>query len=124
MINKEEKQIQHTANSLNAMIDEICARNGWTRDETLRPKSKISVTVKVAMPKLASSIASKPIEQTNSNMTLDEYKKQVADYLREYMKYSEDEIIDSLQKYDEILLRCFKENWEISAVATMIYNEL
>lgn len=55
MINKEEKQIQHTANSLNAMIDEICKENGWTQDETLRPKSKISVTVKVAMPKPATS---------------------------------------------------------------------
>ena len=75
MINKEEKQIHHTANSLNAMIDRICARNGWTQDETLRPKSKISVTVKVAMPKPASSIASKPIEQAKPNMTLDKYKK-------------------------------------------------
>ena len=120
----DQKKTQHTANSLNAMIDRICARNGWTRDETLRPKSKISVTVKVAMPKLVSSIASKPIDQTKPNMALEEYKKEVADYLREYMKYSEDEIIDSLQKYDEILLRCFKENLEISAVATMIYNEL
>ena len=71
----DQKKIQHTANSLNAMIDKICKENGWTQDETLRPKSKISVTVKVAMPKPTSSIASKPIEQTNSNMTLDEYKK-------------------------------------------------
>ena len=48
----DQKKIQHTANSLNAMIDKICKENGWTQDETLRPKSKISVTVKVAMPKL------------------------------------------------------------------------
>jgi hypothetical protein len=45
------KQTLHTANSLNAMIDRIYARNGWIQDETLRPKSTISVTVKVAMPK-------------------------------------------------------------------------
>ena len=64
MTNKEEKQIHHTANSLNAMIDEICARNGWTRDETLRPKSKISVTVKVAMPKIVASSTTKDKEQT------------------------------------------------------------
>ena len=44
-------ETKHTANSLNAMIDRICTRNGWVQDETLRPKSKISVTVKVAMPK-------------------------------------------------------------------------
>ncbi len=41
----DQKKIHHTANSLNAMIDEICKENGWTQDETLRPKSKISVTV-------------------------------------------------------------------------------
>ena len=47
----DSKQTQHTANSLNAMIDRIYARNGWTRDEALRPKTTMSVTVKVAMPK-------------------------------------------------------------------------
>ena len=70
----DQKKIHHTANSLNAMIDRICARNGWTQDETLRPKSKISVTVKVAMPKPASS-TSNLTKQTKPNMTLDEYKK-------------------------------------------------
>ena len=75
MINKEEKQIQHTANSLNAMIDRIYARNGWTQDETLRPKSKISVTVKVAMPKHTSSIVSNSTEQTKPNVTLEENKR-------------------------------------------------
>ena len=55
----DQKKIQHTANSLNAMIDRIYARNGWTRDETLRPKSKISVTVKVAMPKIVDSSTTK-----------------------------------------------------------------
>ena len=60
----DQKKIQHTANSLNAMIDRICARNGWTRDETLRPKSKISVTVKVAMPKIVDSSTTKVKEQT------------------------------------------------------------
>ena len=56
----DQKKIQHTANSLNAMIDRICARNGWTRDETLTPKSKISVTVKVAMPKPISQESNAP----------------------------------------------------------------
>ena len=70
----DQKKIHHTANSLNAMIDEICKENGWTQDETLRPKSKISVTVKVAMPKLASS-TSNLTKQAKPNMTLDEYKK-------------------------------------------------
>ena len=60
----DQKKIQHTANSLNAMIDRIYARNGWTRDETLRPKSKISVTVKVAMPKIVDSSTTKVKEQT------------------------------------------------------------
>ena len=60
----DQKKIQHTANSLNAMIDEICKENGWTRDETLRPKSKISVTVKVAMPKIVDSSTTKVKEQT------------------------------------------------------------
>ena len=58
------KQKQHTANSLNAMIDRIYERNGWTRDETLSPKSKISVTVKVAMPKIVDSSTTKVKEQT------------------------------------------------------------
>ena len=52
------KQNQHTANSLNAMIDRIYARNGWTQDETLRPKSAISVTVRVTMPKSVASSTS------------------------------------------------------------------
>ena len=60
----DQKKIQHTANSLNAMIDRIYERNGWTRDETLRPKSKISVTVKVAMPKIVDSSTTKVKEQT------------------------------------------------------------
>ena len=60
----DQKKIQHTANSLNAMIDRIYARNGWTRDETLRPKSKISVAVKVAMPKIVDSSTTKVKEQT------------------------------------------------------------
>ena len=60
----DQKKIQNTANSLNAMIDRIYERNGWTRDETLRPKSKISVTVKVAMPKIVDSSTTKVKEQT------------------------------------------------------------
>ena len=60
----DQKKIHHTANSLNAMIDRIYERNGWTRDETLRPKSKISVTVKVAMPKIVDSSTTKVKEQT------------------------------------------------------------
>ena len=60
----DQKKIQHTANSLNAMIDRIYERNGWTRDETLRPKSKISVTVKVAMPKIVDSSTSNLTKQT------------------------------------------------------------
>ena len=52
------KQTLHTANSLNAMIDRIYARNGWIRDDTLRPKTAMSVTVKVAMPKSAASSTS------------------------------------------------------------------
>ena len=92
----DQKKTQHTANSLNAMIDKICKENGWTRDETLRPKSKISVTVKVAMPKLASS-TSNLTKQAKPNMTLDEYKKQVADYLRKNMKYSDKEIEDAME---------------------------
>ena len=60
----DQKKIHHTANSLNAMIDRIYERNGWTRDETLRPKSKISVTVKVAMPKIVDSSTTKVNEQT------------------------------------------------------------
>ena len=124
MTNKEEKQIHHTANSLNAMIDEICARNGWTRDETLRPKSKISVTVKVAMPKPASSISNSTTEQAKQNMTLDEYKKQIGDYLREHMNFTEEDIEDSLQECNEMITRLFKKNWKVSVVATMIYNEL
>ena len=60
----DQKKIQHTANSLNAMIDKICKENGWTQDETLRPKSKISVTVKVAMPKIVDSSTSNLTKQT------------------------------------------------------------
>ena len=121
----DQKKIQHTANSLNAMIDRIYARNGWTRDETLRPKSKISVTVKVAMPKPASSLASNSTtEQAKPNMTLDEYKKQIGDYLREHMNFTEEDIEDSLQECNEMITRLFKKNWKVSVVATMIYNEL
>ena len=120
----DQKKIQHTANSLNAMIDRICARNGWTRDETLRPKSKISVTVKVAMPKPASSIVSKPIEQTNSNMTLEEYKKEVADYLRKYMKYSDKEIEDAMEMYEPILQKNLDKGISIQAMAGRISQEL
>ena len=124
MTNKEEKQIHHTANSLNAMIDEICKGNGWTQDETLRPKSKISVTVKVAMPKPASSISNSTTEQAKPNMTLDEYKKQIGEYLREHMNFTEEDIEDSLQECNEMITRLFKKNWKVSVVATMIYNEL
>ena len=59
----DQKKIHHTANSLNAMIDKICKENGSTRDETLRPKTKISVTVKVAMPKIVDSSTTKVKEQ-------------------------------------------------------------
>ena len=120
----DQKKIQHTANSLNAMIDRICARNGWTQDETLRPKSKISVTVKVAMPKLASSIASKPIEQTNSNMTLEEYKKEVADYLRKYMKYSDKEIEDAMEMYEPVFQENLEDGFTVAMMATQMYHEL
>ena len=120
----DQKKIHHTANSLNAMIDRIYERNGWTRDETLRPKSKISVTVKVAMPKLVSSIASKPIEQTNSNMTLDEYKKQVADYLRKYMKYSDKEIEDAMEMYEPVFQENLEDGFTVAMMATQMYHEL
>ena len=120
----DQKKIQHTANSLNAMIDKICKENGWTQDETLRPKSKISVTVKVAMSKPASSLASNSTEQAKPNMTLDEYKKQIGDYLREHMNFTEEDIEDSLQECNEMITRLFKKNWKVSVVATMIYNEL
>ena len=120
----DQKKIQHTANSLNAMIDRIYARNGWTRDETLRPKSKISVTVKVAMPKPASSIASKPIEQTNSNMTLEEYKKEVADYLRKYMKYSDKEIEDAMEMYEPVFQENLEDGFTVAMMATQMYHEL
>ena len=120
----DQKKIQHTANSLNAMIDKICKENGWTQDETLRPKSKISVTVKVAMPKPTSSIASKPIEQTNSNMTLDEYKKQVADYLRKYMKYSDKEIEDAMEMYEPVFQENLEDGFTVAMMATQMYHEL
>ena len=120
----DQKKIQHTANSLNAMIDRIYARNGWTRDETLRPKSKISVTVKVAMPKPASSIASKPIEQTNSNMTIEEYKKQVADYLRKYMKYSDKEIENAMEMYEPVFQENLEDGFTVAMMATQMYHEL
>ena len=119
----DQKKIQHTANSLNAMIDKICKENGWTQDETLRPKSKISVTVKVAMPKPASS-TSKPIEQTNSNMTLEEYKKEVADYLRKYMKYSDREIENAMEMYEPILQKSLDKGISIQAMAGRISQEL
>ena len=106
------------------VIDEICKENGWTRDETLRPKSKISVTIKVAMPKHTSSIVSNSTEQTKPNMTLDEYKKQIGDYLREHMNFTEEDMEDSLQECNEMITRLFKKNWKVSVVATMIYNEL
>ena len=120
----DQKKIQHTANSLNAMIDRIYARNGWTQDETLRPKSKISVTVKVAMPKPASSIVSKPIEQTNSNMTLEEYKKEVADYLRKYMKYSDKEIEDAMEMYEPVFQENLEDGFTVAMMATQMYHEL
>ena len=119
----DQKKTQHTANSLNAMIDEICARNGWTQDETLRPKSKISVTVKVAMPKPASSI-SKTTEKTNSNMTLEEYKKQVADYLRKYMKYSVKEIEDAMEMYEPVFQENLEDGFTVAMMATQMYHEL
>jgi hypothetical protein len=65
------KQTQHTANSINAMIDRIYARNGWTRDETLRPKTAMSVTVKVAMPKSAASSTSNSIENGRKDANKD-----------------------------------------------------
>ena len=105
------------------VIDEICKENGWTQDETLRPKSKISVTVKVAMPNPASSI-SNSTKQAKQNMTLDEYKKQIGDYLREHMNFTEEDMEDSLQECNEMITRLFKKNWKVSVVATMIYNEL
>ena len=120
----DQKKIQHTANSLNAMIDEICKENGWTQDETLRPKSKISVTVKVAMPKPASSMASKPIEQTNSNMTLEEYKKEVADYLRKYMKYSDREIENAMEMYEPVFQENLEDGFTVAMMATQMYHEL
>ena len=119
----DQKKTQHTANSLNAMIDKICKENGWTQDETLRPKSKISVTVKVAMPKLASS-TSNLTKQTKPNMTLDEYKKQVADYLRKYMKYSDKEIEDAMEMYEPILQKSLDKGISIQAMAGRISQEL
>ena len=63
----DSKQTQHTANSLNAMIDRIYARNGWTQDETLRPKSTMSVIVKVAMPKSVDSSTSNSKEHVRQD---------------------------------------------------------
>ena len=57
-------------------------------------------------------------------MNLEEYKTQIADYLKKNMNYTEQETKDSLQEYDKILPKCFKNSWGISATATMIYNEL
>ena len=119
----DQKKIQHTANSLNAMIDEICARNGWTQDETLRPKSKISVTVKVAMPKLASS-TSNLTKQAKPNMTLDEYKKQVADYLRKNMKYSDKEIENAMEMYEPVFQENLEDGFTVAMMATQMYHEL
>ena len=120
----DQKKIHHTANSLNAMIDKICKENGWTQDETLRPKSKISVTVKVAMPKPASSIVSKPIEQTKPNMTLEEYKKEVAHYLRKYMKYSDKEIEDAMEMYEPVFQENLEDGFTVAMMATQMYHEL
>ena len=63
----DSKQTQHTANSLNAMIDRIYARNGWTRDETLRPKTTMSMIVKVTMPKSVATSTSNSKEHVRQD---------------------------------------------------------
>ena len=57
-------------------------------------------------------------------MSFEEYRNRIISYLKRCMKYSEEEIRDSLEMYKDLLPVCYMENYSVIAAATMIYNEL
>ncbi len=60
----------------------------------------------------------------NNEMGLEEYKKNVVDYLIKNMGYSLEMAEQSLLKYKKIIEDCYQKGWKITSVAAMIFNEL
>ncbi len=57
-------------------------------------------------------------------MSFEEYRKRIIDCLERNMRYSEEEVINSLEVYKDLLPVFYLENYSVIAAATMIYNEL
>ena len=53
-------------------------------------------------------------------MVLDEYKEQVAIYLREKLNYSEQNIIDSFEMYEPVFQENFEKGSSVVLMATLI----
>ena len=51
-------------------------------------------------------------------------KKQVADYLRKYMKYSDKEIEDAMEMYEPVFQENFENGFTVAMMATQMYHEL
>ena len=54
-------------------------------------------------------------------MSLEEYKKQVADYLRTNGNYSTERIQADFKEYEEAFPFCLEDGLSVSSMATMIY---
>ena len=57
-------------------------------------------------------------------MTLDEYKKQVADYLRKYIKYSDKEIENAMEMYEPVFQENLEDGFTVAMMAKQMYHEL
>ena len=57
-------------------------------------------------------------------MSLEEYRKEITEYLIKNMDFSVEITERELVKYGKIIEDCYKKKWKITSVATMIANEL
>ena len=57
-------------------------------------------------------------------MSLEEYKSQVADYLKKNMNYTEQEIKDSFEMYEPILQKSLNVGISVRAMAGRMFLEL
>ena len=56
-----------------------------------------------------------------NKMSLEEYKKQVADYLRTNANYSTERIEADFEEYEEAFPLYLEDGLSVSSMATMIY---
>ncbi len=63
-------------------------------------------------------------EFSTTKNELEDYKRKVSNYLKTNMKHSVKQINQELEEYDKIIAECYNKGFRVSAMATMIGEEL